>query len=161
MMMPAGEELAIQATSGLAMGTERLTALIALQDMPEPIPAGTPYAVRFTSTGAANANAWTTIAFTMDQSFPTGTFDMIASEVQSTNAIAHRWIFDVQQPRPGFISLTSLANRGNWWQYLFRYGKMGSFINTAMPRLQVLCNAGDASHEGYMWVVPRGVTRVA
>lgn len=156
MHLPAGEEIAIQATSGIAMGTERLHALITLMDVPEPIPAGTPFAVRFTGTATATANSWTTITFTMDQALPVGMFDMIMSECQGTTQIAHRWLFDQQQWRPGFASLAALGSRMTYEDYMFRYGKMGSFLNTSLPRLQILCTAADTAQEGYMWIIPRG-----
>lgn len=152
-ILPAGEELAVQATSGIAMGTERFTALAWLQTMRDPVPAGTPYSVRFTSTTAAVANSWTTLTITLESSLPTGAFAMVGSECQSTNQFAHRWIFDEQIERPGFLSITGLGNRQFWESYRQPFGTMGRFTNVALPRLQVLANGADATHEGYLTLV--------
>lgn len=154
--LPMNEEIAIQATSAVAMGTERFTALILLQPQYEPLPAGNVYWVRATSTTAAVANTWTTLAYTFDTGLPTGQYIMAHSEVFSAAAIAHRWIFDDQIERPGFTSLVAETNRQPNEFYQGRYGVMGRFFNTNVPRLQVLANGTDNAHTIYMGLIPVG-----
>ncbi len=153
--LPMGEEIAIQATDSVGT-TERLNALIWLMAAMEALPPGNVYPVRFTSTGTAVVNSWTTIPYTMDTGIPTGQYAMVGSELQSSNGVAHRWIFDEQQERPGHISQGTLGGRVTDEDYLWTLGTMGRFYNTSLPRLQVLCNAGDAAHEGYMFLIPLG-----
>lgn len=155
-VLPAGEEIAVQATSAIAMGTERFTAVVMLGASQESVPAGNVYWVRATSTTAAVVNSWTTVAYTMETGIPTGSYAMVHSEVQSTNAIAHRWLFDEQVERPGFLSVTAVTNRQPDDFYQLRYGTMGRFVNTSLPRLQVLANVADAAHEIYIGLIPLG-----
>lgn len=154
-ILPAGEEIAIEATSAIAMGTERFHALVWLQSQMQPWPPGNVYVIRGTSTTAAVANTWTTLTLTMDTALPSGAFALVHSEVIGTGAIAHRWIFDEQVDRPGFLSLTTETNRQYWEDYKSsQWGIMGRFINTAMPRLQVLADAATASWVIYLDVIP-------
>lgn len=156
LVVKAQEELQMLATSGIAMGTERFTGLVWLSTGINPIPTGDIYTCRFTSTGTAGANAWTTISYTMDTILPQGLYSMVSSELQSTNALAHRWIFSNQYWRPGGLSLTSLGNRSDFDLYDFEQGEYGRFATFDLPRLQVLCNGADAAHEGYFTVVRVG-----
>lgn len=157
MELPPGEELAVQWTTS-GVGPTRVFAFIFLTDGLQPVSGGTIYPVRATATGTAVANTWTTVGnpIVMQQAFPTGAFEMVFSEVQSTTGIAHRWIFDEQLNRPGFISNAVLANRQPYWLMDCPWGVMGRFINTALPRLQAWCTAADASFEIAMYVRPLG-----
>src|SRR5439155_5442595 len=138
--LPAGEEIAVQWTTSAA-GPTRVVCVIFITDGIQRVGGGNIYPVRATSTVAAVANTWTTVGnpITLQQAFPTGAFELVYSEVQSTTAIAHRWIFDEQLNRPGFISDAVLANRTPYYQQNLPWGVMGRFINTALPRLQVWC----------------------
>lgn len=136
--------------------TERYTALLFAGDQPGQIPVGNIFPVGWTSAVAANANAWTTVAYGLSTVIPSGMYTMILSEHWSTNAIGHRWVFSNQVWRPGFPSLVAATNRlpdhlvANW------FGTMGIFRSNDLPRLQVLCNAADAVHTGTMWLMRTG-----
>lgn len=147
-----GEQIDAQITAAPAM-TERATILIWLAERITPVPIGDVYAIRFTSTGAAVANAWTTITLTLDQSIAPGEYALVGSEHQSTNAIAHRWIIPDRPWRPGFLSVTAVENRTHKLLYEGGLGDWGRFWNTSLPQLQVLCNAADATHVGWMYIV--------
>lgn len=147
----------IQVLGTAAPGTtERFTALMFLTDGIVQQPIGDLYPVRFTSTGTAVANAWTTIAIATTDVLPSGIYTMCQSEHISTNAIAHRWIISNQTFRPGFPSMTANTNRLPDQIIFDQFGQMGQFRSNDLPRLQVLCNAADASHEGYLWVMRTG-----
>ena len=150
--LKVGEEIAMQATSGVAM-TERFTGLIWLADRIEPAPIGNIYPIRFQSSTAATANAWSTLTITLDQAIAPGEYALVGSEVQSTNAIAHRWIIPDKPWRPGFLSISAVANRTHKLLYEQGLGNWGRFLNTSLPQLQVLCNGADAAHVGYMYMV--------
>lgn len=151
--LPPFQELQVLATSGVAM-TERFTGLVFLADIAEPNPAGDMYPVRATSTTAATANAWTTLSLTWQDTLPPGVYSMLFSEHQSSNGIAHRWIFPNQLYRPGLPSLSAVTQRLPYASY--GLPKMGTFRSNALPLLQVLCNGADATHEVYAWVVKTG-----
>jgi hypothetical protein len=136
--------------------TERFTAVLFAGDVQTPWPQGNIFPCQFTSTGAAVANAWTSIAYGFTNVLPSGIYTMVMSEHFSTNAIAHRWIFSNVYWRPGNPSGVSAVTRlpDNWssgWP-----GVMGPFRSNDLPRLQVLCNAADAVHTGYAWILRTG-----
>lgn len=146
------EEIQILATANPGT-TERLTALMFAGNQVDQPPVGDLYPVRFTGTTAAVANAWTTITIATTDVLPSGVYTMLQSEHFSTNAIGHRWIFSNQTWRPGFPSTTANTNRLPDQLIVNQFGVMGQFRSNDLPRLQVLCNSTDNSHEGYMWVM--------
>lgn len=151
--LPRNEDVAIE-MSVTAAGPERGTALLWVAKQVDPLPFGQTFPLRFTSTTAAVANAWTTIQITLEQALPPGRYALCMSELFSTNGIAHRWIVPNQLYRPGALSGASTGIRLPAPFYEYQFGKWGEFENTVLPRLQVLCNAADAVHTGFMHVVP-------
>ena len=137
-------------------GAEESTGLVWLATQLEPVPSGDIYTIRATSTGAATANAWTTITYALDNTLPAGTYALVGSQVISTNGQAHRWIIDNQQQRPGFMSLAAETNHLMRDLQYHTLGVMGRFYAYNLPRLQVLCNGGDNSHTIYMDVIKVG-----
>lgn len=147
------EEIQLLATSGLAMGNENFTAVASLAVGMQPIPQGDIYPLRFTSTTPAVANKWSQLTVTFQDTLPTGTYAVVGLEHESANGQAARLIFQGQQFRPGALSVTALANRQNSVFYDRKFGVFGTFPQTAMPLIEVLCNGADASHEGYMDII--------
>ena len=150
------EEIQLLATSGLAMGTERFTGIASLGVGLQPAPQGDYYPLRGTATTAATANAWTQLTVTWQDTLPAGTYAVVGLEHQSANGQAARLIFQNQQFRPGSLSVTSLANRQNHALAHRKMGVFGTFIQTAMPLVEVLCNGADAIHEIYMDIIRVG-----
>lgn len=150
------EEIQCLATSNLGMSTERFTALMWLMDQYQPWPSGNIYPLRFTSTTAAVANAWTTLTLTWQDTIPSGLYTLVLSEMVSTNAQAHRWILSNQISRPGMFSNANDNSRLLNDFYNGALGSMGIFRSNDLPRLQVLVNGTDASHEGFAWAVRTG-----
>lgn len=143
------EEIQVQATSGVAM-TEAFHALLWLARSVDPAPPGNITALRWTSTTAAVAGSWTTITATFTDSIPSGTYVAVGTEHFSTNAIAHRLIFSNQDLRPGMLSTVSATQRLPYAADLRQFGVLGYFKSNDLPRIQVLANAADATHEGYI-----------
>lgn len=150
------EEIQLQATSAIAMGTERFTALMWLGERPVDFPLGNVYPLRWTSTTAAVANAWTTLSITFADTLPPGIYSMIFSEHFSTNGIAHRWNIPNQPWRPGYPSFATVGLRLPYAIAKGQFGQMGRFRSNALPTVQVLANGADAAHEGYLHVVRVG-----
>jgi len=150
------EEIALEATSAIAMGTERFTGLIWLMDRHDPAPSGDVHNVRITSTTAAVANVWSDLTATFESQLPAGRYAIVGCEHQSTNGLAIRIIVDDQYLRPGWLSITALANRLPYEFYRRLFGTWGHFRTTSLPRFQVLANAADAVHEVYLSVVRVG-----
>lgn len=151
----AQEEVALEATNATGT-TERVTAVIGIGDRPTPIPAGDLYTARFTSTTTAVANAWTLLTALYEQNFLAGTYAVTMVEIFSTNILAFRAIFDQQFFRPGFVG-TSVATNRLPYQFSTRdLGVWGIFRTVTLPRFEVLCNAADASFEGYIEMIRLG-----
>lgn len=113
----------------------------------DPIPQGDILTLHGTSTTTAVVNGWTSLAITYDNTLPAGTYAIIGAQVQSANAIAHRFIFKDMFYRPGFMSVTSFYNRPVWDYYRGAMGLLGTFTTTTYPTLQVLCAVADAAHD--------------
>lgn len=154
--VPAWEEIQMQATSALAMGNENMVGLIWLADQITPVPQGNVIPLRWTSTTAAVANAWTTVTVTFADTIPSGVYAVVLSEHQSTTGKAHRIIFSNQMWRPGFPSFTALSQRLPYAMSKGQFGSLGRFRSNDFPRIQVLCNTTDNAHEGYLYVVRVG-----
>lgn len=154
--VPAWEEIQCQATSAIAMGTERFNALVWLSASYDPIPNGNIIPLRWTSSTAAVANTWTTLTITFADTIPSGVYAAVFSEQFATNAIAHRWIFSNQIWRPGFPSFATVGLRLPYAISKGQWGTMGRFRSNDLPRVQVLNNSTDATHEGYLCVVRVG-----
>lgn len=153
--IPPFEEIQVLATSGVAM-TEPFAALLWLGDRLEPSPAGNVIPLRWTSTTAAVANAWTTLTITFTDALPSGVYTIVGSECQSTNGRAHRWIIPNQYWRPGMPSITALSQRLPYAMALGQFGVMGRFRSNDLPRPQVLANGTDNAHEGYLYAIRTG-----
>lgn len=139
------EEVTAFADNGNA-GAQQETIVVYFSNGVEQIPAGEELVLRATSSTAAVAFAWTLVNYTLAQALPEGVYVMVASEVVSTNAVAHRWTFWNQFYRPGMPSSTAFANRQFPGVYWFTLGAMGQFSNVTLPNLEVLAGAADASH---------------
>jgi len=150
------EEIQLLATSGLATGNEDFFAVASIGVASQPVPAGDIYPLRFTSTTAAVDAAWSQLAVSFQDVLPVGTYAIVGLEVKSANAIAARLILQGQQFRPGSLSISAL---GNEQHSLFRQrkpGVYGTFVQTALPLVEVLCDGADAAHEGYLDIIRVG-----
>jgi hypothetical protein len=116
----------------------------------DPIPMGDILTIKYTSTTAAVAYSWTAITITLSQTLPEGAYALIGSELQSTNAIAHRYTFWNQFYRPGWPSTTAYTNIKYPGVTDYRMGLAGQFSNVTLPTVEVLANTTDNSHTGYI-----------
>lgn len=121
-----------------------------------PVPAGNIYTLRGTSVGPAVANVWTQIAMTWQVALPTGLYALIGAEVFSATNIATRFILENQVPRPGCLGIQALTNYGDEMFRVGGLGTWGQFHNYAMPLVETLCTAADASFEVYIDLVRIG-----
>lgn len=146
------EEFALEVTTNAA-GPSRVTGVVGLGGPIDPIPVGDVFTFRGTSTTAAVANAWSTLAVTFADILPAGNYAIVGGEHQSTNGQAFRLILEGQYWRPGGISVSALGNRTHWMFYKGGLGVWGRFKSTRLPIVQVLANAADAAHEIYLDIV--------
>ncbi len=153
----AVEEVSMQVNVG-GTANALATAIMFWGQGITPAPAGDVFALHGTSTTAAVSLSWTQIAVTWDQTIPAGTYAVIGSQHQSTNALAHRFIFrDLQQVlRPGFASINALANISEPSYYFGGWGVLGTFNTYTYPNIEVFVNGTDNSHDVVMNIVRIG-----
>lgn len=146
------EEVTAVCDNGNAAAQQE-TIIASFSNGVDPVPVGEELFVKFTSSTAAVAFAWTLLSITLTQTLPEGIYAMIASELQSTTALAHRWTFWGQFYRPGFLSTTSFSNRQSSAVRSLQLGLAGRFSNVTLPNVETFCGAADASHTGFMRVI--------
>lgn len=122
---------------------------------------GDMYTCRYTSVGAAVANAWTALtSIAFDDVLPPGNYQIVGFDKFAAGGIAARVIF-LGTPGPGAIPnirpgiLVPVANGSENFRY-YRYGYLGpfgQFPNTALPTVEVLFTAATATPEGYFDLV--------
>lgn len=154
--LPVREEIAIQATSALAMSTEQFFGLIWLRERFTPVPPGRMQWIRLTSTTAAVANVWTQIAVTFETSLPTGTFAVVALRGIGAANIAYRMILPGQIWRPGCLAGVLESNREADLFFNGSLGEYGRFVNDNPPNFEVLSTTTTAVHTIYMGIVQVG-----
>jgi len=142
----AVEEVSLQMNIGGTANAQNVGVMF-WGDRLDPVPPGDIYGLHGTSTTAAVSLQWTQLTVTWDQTLPAGTYAVVGSQVQSTNAIAHRIHFLDQVFRPGFLSLASVGNISDPSYYYGGWGKLGQFVTYAYPYLEVLVNGTDAAHD--------------
>lgn len=156
--LPALENVVPFATNSAAGPTQTNVLLWIRVDRQDiAIPPGQRLKIRMTSTTAAVANAWTLMAVTLDTQLPGGTYMIVGSEHVSTTAIAHRVVFPNIQWRPGSLSHTSKTHMQDFHLLEMQMGGYYTFKNTAVPQMEVLCGAADASHTFWWEIVPVSV----
>lgn len=153
--LPALEELQCLTSSAAACG-EPDALLIWLGEQKEPIPPGTVYPWRWTSTTAAVANSWTLLTITFADTLPAGEYVVVGSEHFSTNARAHRIRFPDQYYRPGMPSFATTGLRLPYAMGMRQFGVFGRFFSNVLPQVEVFCNGTDNSHTGWLHVIRVG-----
>jgi hypothetical protein len=133
-------------TSNTNAGAQAMAIIAWFSNGVEPIPAGEQLIIRATSATAAVANTWTQLTYVLDQTLPEGLYVMLASEVVSTTAVAHRWTYWGQFYRPGMPSNTGFTNPQAYCVRELFLGAMGQFTNVTLPNIETFCGAADASH---------------
>lgn len=141
------EEISMLNTLGTNASNLPFVNLLFVGKSLDPVPMGDSLTLHGTSTTAAVSLTWTSIQITYDTTLPAGTYAIVGAQIQSTNALAHRFIFKDQIFRPGFLSVNAFGLRTGWDYYRGAMGLLGTFTTVTYPTLQVLCNGADAAHD--------------
>lgn len=139
----AGEEIAIEAIQS-NVGAQNAIFLLGVDTQKTPAPAGPIYTARATAAITSVANTWTNGILTFDETLPAGQYEIVGAEGIEDAGIAFRFVLPTQLHRPGAPFTTAV---GNLADPMFRMGRMGSwgkFVNTALPNIDIMCNASAA-----------------
>ena len=150
------EEIAVELTSAIAMGTEQSFALLGVTQGLMPVPQGDIFTIRGTSTTAGVANTWVTTAMTWADTLPEGRYAVVGLDVVGAVEIAARLIFEEQTWRPGCVGNVLVSNQA---PSIFRKGRLGvwgQFNNYAFPQVQILNTTTTAVHTAYMDLIRVG-----
>lgn len=151
----AVEEISLQMNLGGAANAIT-TGILFMGESIDPVPPGDVYSLHGVATTAAVANTWTQVTVTWDQTIPAGTYTVIGTQHQSTNAIAHRLFFRTRPLKPGMLSVTALTNITDPSYYFGGWGALGQFNTTAYPFIEVYCNGTDNAHDIVMNMIKTG-----
>lgn len=147
--MSREEEIVIQGTSDIAMGTEQAFTFLALSEGIMPAPRGRIYTMRGTSTTAVVARTWTVVSVTWAEQLPVGRYACVGLGYIATNAVAARLNFFDQWVRPGVIGNVALGD-APWRKFAKgQLGIFGEFTSTTLPTVEVFNNSTDNSHTFY------------
>jgi len=150
------EEFSIQATSAVAMGSEDMFAVYAFEDQRRPAPQGDIYTLRGTSSTTGAQRVWTNISVTWADELAAGRYTAVGLNVIATNIVAARLVFEDQVLRPGCVGSVAVGNRTADIFRKGRLGRWGDFTSTALPNVEVLQNATDASYDIYLDIIRVG-----
>lgn len=155
LLLRALEEIQVNAVQTGA-AAEQVWIGLGLETQRTPRPPGQIFTMRGTSTTAAAANTWTQIAVTWQDVLPAGLYALCGLEVSSANARFARAILEGQVWRPGSFSIQAVGNGNHERFKLGGLGEWGRFNSWAMPNIEVVCSAADASHDVYLDLVRVG-----
>lgn len=151
-----GQEEIVFESTGSAAGPNNHYIISWHQVAFEPAPRGDIYTIRGTSTTAAVASTWTTVAVAWDIQLPAGRYAVIGGTYFATNAVAFSLIFDNQYWRPGGLGGATPDVRPWTKQIKGGLGKWGEFNTVTLPRVRVLNDSTDATHEFLLDIVRIG-----
>ena len=150
------ERFVPELTSGLACGTEQSYCVLAFTQGLQEAPFGEVTTLRATGAATLVQATWVDVPLVFDQQLADGRYAIIGGQLQSATAIAWRLILSNQVWRPGGLGQAALGSRTHRMFYDGGLGKWGEFVNTNLPRLQVMANAGDSAQNLFLQVVRVG-----
>lgn len=154
MLIPATHELVFDVNQSNVAAQDIIGLVFLTTEGLRPRPAGEILTIRGDIAAAApGVRTWSEVTVTWEYLLPPGDYAIVGSECISTNGIGHRWILETQNWRPGAISQTSLTTITTGYQMFGTLGNWGKFSAPVMPRLEVLCNAADATHTVFLQLV--------
>jgi hypothetical protein len=118
--------------------------------------AGQEYRLRFTSTITGVIGSWASGAITFDQQVPAGTYQIVGLDVFGTNLLLARLLFIGGGWRPGVPARNAVNSVPHPLALSGVLGPYGEFSNTAIPQLEIYCEAANAAQEGYIDVIRIG-----
>lgn len=155
-ILPAGEEIALQGSNNLGAATEASYGFMWLtQPAWRPsIPSGQQRLTARASYAITSvANAWTGLgALTFAENLRGGTYAVVGFQVFDANVLAARLVFGRRPSyngksfRPGCLGLQALGNRP-WPDFMGGMGEWGRFLSYELPQVEILASDA-AAHTG-------------
>lgn len=121
----------------------------------EPQP-GMKYRVRGTSAIAGVVGSWASGAITLDQTLPSGIYQIQGMDAWGTNLLGARLIFSGGGWRPGVLSRNTVSSVPSSLFTRESLGVFGEFDSVALPQLEIFVEAANAAQEVYLDLVRIG-----
>lgn len=153
LMLDPIDEIAVETSNDLAVGTEVHTLGLFIGLGQRPLPSGPVYTVRATSSFTAVSGAWTAGAFVLDQTLPAGRYAVVGMSFIGANAVFARLIFPGQYYRPGTFGETSFGNQDFGAVRMGSLGLLGEFDSIAQPQVEIFCNGVNTSQTTFMDII--------
>jgi hypothetical protein len=117
---------------------------------------GMRYRLRGTATITGVVGSWASGAITLDQTLPSGIYEIQGMDVFGTNLLGARLIFPGGGWRPGVLARNAVASVPAPIFLSSDLGALGQFDSVAMPQLEVYVEAANSAQEIYLDVVRVG-----
>jgi hypothetical protein len=154
--LPAeADEISVESTHSDA-GAQIQWALMWLKfGRKEPQP-GMKYRLRGTSTITGVVGSWASGAITLDQTLPSGIYQIQGMDAFGTNLLGARLIFTGGGWRPGVLARNTVSSVPSPSFLDERLGVYGEFDSVTIPQLEVYVEAANSAQEIYLDVVRIG-----
>lgn len=147
------DEIAIEVSNDLAMGTEVTIAGLFLEMSNTPIPQGPSFTIRATSAFTATDGQWTSGAIVFDQVLPAGRYAVVGLRVIGLNVVFGRLIFPGGTYRPGTIASNSNGESDGNIVRQGSCGLLGEFDSVAQPQIEIFANGSNTAQTVFMDII--------
>lgn len=151
--IPTATEIAVESTNTGA-GEVHWVGLWVAESVPM-MRNGEVVTIRLTSTTAATANVWSTLASALEQPLPGGNYEVVGMRVISATGVLARLVFPGGGWRPGCICAATESVDDRSYFRAGKFGSFGFFNSFAIPTVQILCTGATAAHRIYLDVIKR------
>lgn len=117
---------------------------------------GMRYRLRGTAAITGVVGAWANGAITLDQTLPSGIYQIQGMDAFGTNLLGARLIFPGGGWRPGCLARNAVSSQNDVLWTNGDMGVYGEFDSTAIPQLEVYVEAANSAQEVYLDVIRLG-----
>ena len=131
----------------------RVGVLVWLQGEYEEPPEGEILTVKARSTTTLTPFEWTLCPLSLTQQLEAGRYALVGARVESSNAIAARFVIPGSEYRPGVIACGSYSSKDNGIFREGRFGTFGEFEHTFIPQVEIFAMGADTAEVVYLDIV--------
>lgn len=154
--LPAeADEISVEATHSDA-APQIQYALMLLKFGFKPLQAGMKFRVRGTSAITGVVGSWASGAITLDQTLPSGIYEIQGMDVFGTNLLGARLIFTGGGWRPGCVARNAVGSVPEELWLSGDLGAYGQFDSVTLPQGEIYVEAANSVQEWYFDIVRVG-----
>lgn len=155
-ILPKIDEIALEVYN--SDGTNAHNALVGmwLNLGTQPMAAGPQYALHGTATITGVTGAWASGTLSLDQTLPSGRYQVTQLDVVAANGALARLIFPGASYRPGTIVRQAFSDLTPWLFEDGAFGVLGAFDSINLPNLEIFCTGTCTAQDVFLTVVRIG-----